>query len=101
MAKSKKIIMNIDKIEKGEIVYCNITVEYINNKLKSKFPIKKRLNNIIFSRFYDCINFPNLDVIKYSMFINKLDKKNAQYIDNIKIVDLSILARTGYKHKYN
>ena len=34
------------------------------------------------------------------MFINKIDKKNAQYISNVKIVNLDILARTGYKHKY-
>ena len=42
MAKSKRIIMNINKVQKGEIVYCNIIIEYINNKLKSKFPIKKK-----------------------------------------------------------
>jgi len=83
-------------INKGEIVYCNLEVEYKRNKRT----YLKQLNNFIFSRNYDDNDYPNIDVIKYSMFINKIDKKNAQYISNVKIVNLDILVRTGYKHKY-
>ena len=83
-------------INKGEIVYCNLEVEYKRNKRT----YLKQLNNFVFARNYDDNDFPNIDVIKYSMFINKLDKKNAQYISNVKIVNLDILQRTGYKHKY-
>ena len=33
------------------------------------------------------------------MLINKIDIKNAYYITNVKIVNLKILAKTGYKYK--
>jgi len=83
-------------INKGEIVYCNLEVEY---KKKNRTYLKQ-LTNFVFSRNYDDNDYPNIDVVKYSMFINKIDKKNAQYISNVKIVNLDILKRTGYKHKY-
>ena len=83
-------------INKGEIVYCNLEVEYRRN---NRTYIKK-FNNFIFARKYDDYDFPNIDVIKYSMFINKIDRKNAQYLSNIKIVNLDIIKRTGYIHKY-
>tara|TARA_R110002020_G_scaffold363240_1_gene575513 strand:+ start:1417 stop:1710 length:294 start_codon:yes stop_codon:yes gene_type:complete len=85
--------MNIDK---GEIVYCNLEVEYKRNNRT----YNKKFNNFVFSRKYDDSDFPNIDVIKYSMFINKIDRKNAQYISNVKIVNLDIIKRTGYIHKY-
>ena len=93
--------MNIEKVNKGEIVYCNIEFEYkrINTKFKTNFT--KILNKCIFARPYECDTFPILDVIKYSMLINKIDKKNAYYISNVKIVNLNILARTGYIAKFN
>ena len=92
--------MNIDKINKGEIVYCNVEFEYtrINTRLKTNFT--KILNKCILARPYDCDTFPILDVIKYSMLINKIDKKNAYYIDCVKVVDLDILVRTGYIAKF-
>ena len=83
-------------INKGEIVYCNLEVEYRRN---NRTYIKK-FNNFIFARKYDDYDYPNIDVIKYSMFINKIDRKNAQYLSNIKIVNLDIIKRTGYIHKY-
>tara|TARA_R110002020_G_scaffold309823_2_gene525724 strand:+ start:71 stop:364 length:294 start_codon:yes stop_codon:yes gene_type:complete len=83
-------------INKGEIVYCNLEVEYRRN---NRTYIKK-FNNFIFARKYDDYDYPNIDVIKYSMFINKIDRKNAQYISNVKIVNLDIIKRTGYIHKY-
>lgn len=85
--------MNIDK---GEIVFCNLQVEYKKNNRT----YNKKFNDIVFARKYDDDDFPNIDVIKYSMFINKIDKKNTQYISNFKIVDLHIIQRTGYIHKY-
>jgi hypothetical protein len=86
----------MDKINKGEIVFCNIEIQYT----KLKRTIKKKFNRFIFSRFYDCIDYPNIDIIKYYMLINKLDKKNANNISNVKIVDLNIIARTGYKTNF-
>jgi|TARA_R110001583_G_scaffold160975_2_gene312903 hypothetical protein len=86
--------MNIDK---GEIVYCNLEVQYEKNK---KTYIKL-LKQFVFARQYDDNIYPNIDVIKYSMFINKIDKKNAYYISNVKIVNLDILARTGYIAKFD
>jgi hypothetical protein len=89
------------KINKGEIVYCNIEVEYERTNHKNKNKLKKILDNCVFSRPYDCNTYPILDVIKYSMFINKIDKKNAYYISNVKVVNLNILARTGYIANFN
>jgi hypothetical protein len=91
----------IDKVEKGEIVYCNLKVEYIRKNFKFKKVFYKELNECIFARKYDCDKFPYLDVIKYSMLINKIDRKNAYYISKVKIVNLSILARTGYISDFN
>ena len=84
-------------INKGEIVYCNLQVQYERNKKI----YKKLLQKIIFARQYDDNLYPNIDVIKYSMFINKIDKKNAYYITNVKIVNLDILVRTGYIAKFD
>ena len=86
----------MDKINKGEIVFCNIEIEYT----KLKKIIKKKFNRFIFSRFYDCIDYPNIDINKYYMLINKLDRKNAHNISNVKIVDLDIIVRTGYKTNF-
>jgi len=98
MAKSKRIIMKIDNVEKGELVYCNIEFEYQrNNSRITKY--KKKINQFIFGRQYDCIDFPIIDVIKYPMLINKIDRKNSYYIDKVKIVNLDILAKTGFKNK--
>ena len=86
----------IDKIEKGEIVFCNLKVEYTRKNYRFRKVFYKEFKECVFSRKYDCNNFPNLDVIKYSRLINKIDYKNSYYISNVKIVNLSILARTGY-----
>ena len=86
--------MNIDK---GEIVYCNLEVQYERNKKT----YKKLLKKFIFARQYDDDIYPNINVIKYSMFINKIDKKNAYHISNVKIVNLDILVRTGYIAKFD
>ena len=89
------------KINKGEIVYCDIELEYERKNHKHKKKFIKTLNKCIFARPYECNTFPILDVIKYSMLINKIDKKNAYYISNVKVVNLNILARTGYIAKIN
>ena len=93
--------MIIDKVEKGEIIYCNIEFTYNRTNSKFKNLFTKTLNEAIFARNYDCDSFPKLDIIKYAMLINKIDRKNAYYITNLKIVNLEILAKTGYKNKCN
>ena len=93
--------MKIENVNKGEIVFCNIILEYFRSNYKFKKSFTKNLTECIFARKYDCNDFPNLDVVKYSMFINKLDRKNSQYISNVKIVNLKILTRTGYIAKFN
>ena len=93
--------MNIEKVNKGEIVYCNIKFEYKRTNTKFKTNFTKVIDKFILARPYDCDTFPILDVVKYSMLINKIDRKNAYYISNVKIVNLNILARTGYIAKFN
>ena len=93
--------MNIDSVEKGEIVYCNIELEYERTNFRFKKTFNKILTQFVFARPYDCESFPDLDVVKYSMLINKMDRKNAYYVSKVKIVNLDILARTGYIAKFD
>ena len=91
--------MNIDKIDKGELVYCNIEFEYQRKNFRYNKIFNKKFQQFIFSRSYDDEIFPKIDIIKDSMLINKIDRKNAQYITNVKIVNLDIIKRTGYINK--
>ena len=86
-------------VNKGEIVYCNIEFQYERKNSKKIF--NKKINQCIFARPYNCNDYPILDVIKYSMLINKIDKKNVYYIFNVKVLNLKILARTGYIANFN
>lgn len=82
----------MDKIDKGEIVLCNITLKYLeNNKVKNI-----ELNNVIFSRKY-ISNYPKLD--NKDIIISKIKSKNI--IKKIEVINLDIIVRTGYIHKYN
>ena len=89
--------MKIDKIDKGEIVYCNLDITYTRKK-KQYF---KKLTKFIFARKYKDNEFPNINVVNYARLINKIDKKNSYYIENVKIVNLDILVRTGYIAKFD
>ena len=91
--------MNIDKVDKGELVYCNIEFEYQRKNFRYTKTFNKKFQQFIFSRSYDDEIFPKIDVINDSMLINKIDRKNAQYITNVKIVNLDIIKRTGYINK--
>ena len=91
--------MNIDKIDKGELVYCIIEFEYQRKNFRYNKIFNKKFQQFIFSRSYDDEIFPKIDIIKDSMLINKIDRKNAQYITNVKIVNLDIIKRTGYINK--
>ena len=86
-------------VNKGEIVYCNIEFQYERKNSKKIF--NKKIDKCIFARPYNCNDYPILDVIKYSMLINKIDKKNAYYIFNVKVLNLKILARTEYIANFN
>jgi hypothetical protein len=88
--------MKIDNVEKGEIVYCNVEIQYERTNSKMKKLFNKVLNQAIFARPHDCTTFPELDVVKYYMLINKIDRKNSHYISKAKVVNLEILANTGY-----
>ncbi len=91
--------MNIDRVDKGELVYCNIEIEYKRSNYKYNKLLSKKFQQFIFSRSYDDELFPEIDIIKNYMLINKLDRKNAQYITKAKIVNLDIIKRTGYINK--
>tara|TARA_Y100001963_G_scaffold57513_1_gene80521 strand:+ start:1907 stop:2176 length:270 start_codon:yes stop_codon:yes gene_type:complete len=86
----------MDKIDKGEIVYCNMKVEFDRNNRK----IIKNIDNCIFSRPWTDDNYPYLDVVNFSRFINKLEKNKKHKIENIKVINLDIITRTGYINKY-
>lgn len=83
----------MDIINKGEIVFCNITLSYLESlKLKNI-----KLDRVVFSRSY-ISNYPNLDINDSIVF--KIKSKVKCIISDVKVVDLHIIARTGYKHKH-
>ncbi len=91
--------MNIDKIEKGEIVYCNMEIQYERQNTKFNRSFNKKMYQAIFCRPYDCDSFPILDVVKYKLLINKMDRKNSYYISKAKIINLDVITRAGFKNK--
>jgi len=79
----------MDIIDKGEIVFCNIEINY-----KEDLKIKNiKLNRVVFSRDY-ISNYPILDK---NNFITSKIKRNG-IISDIKVIDLIVIVRTGFKH---
>ena len=79
----------MDTIDKGEIVLCNIEITY-KEDLKAK---SIKLNRVVFSREY-ISNYPILD--KNNFITSKIKTKGI--LSDIKVIDLSVIVRTGYKH---
>ena len=82
----------MEEIDKGEIVFCNITLKYLDN-LKVKII---KLDKVIFSRKYNS-NYPKLNI--NHNIISKIKSKNI--IKDVEVINLDIIVRTGYIHKYN
>lgn len=76
----------MEEIKAGEIVYATITVNDIQNKTYE-------LRKVVFSREWKC-KYPLLEMEVYRRFL----KQNNLKI-NVTIVDVKIIARTGFKHK--
>tara|TARA_R100001460_G_scaffold13815_3_gene31166 strand:- start:4428 stop:4724 length:297 start_codon:yes stop_codon:yes gene_type:complete len=87
----------MDKIEKGEIIYGNLKISYQKNNRN----YIKNLNEIVFSKKYNDELFPILDNKLYSVILRKLEKNiyHHHLLKNIKVLDLKIIARTGYIDK--
>tara|TARA_Y100001960_G_C14492535_1_gene737461 strand:- start:363 stop:659 length:297 start_codon:yes stop_codon:yes gene_type:complete len=73
-------------IAPGEIVYATITLKDEKNRIHE-------LRKVIFSREWNCA-FPLLDISIYGRFLKQNNLKN-----NATVVDVDIIARTGFKHK--
>jgi|TARA_R100001594_G_scaffold45372_1_gene78166 hypothetical protein len=87
----------VDKLDPGEIVYCDITYQYekvFKNRKKSQIVT---LRNVVFGREYDC-SYPYLDYITYRRDINKINPKKILVFD-VEVIDLQVHSRTGYKNK--
>jgi len=87
----------MDNIDKGEIVYCDITYQYdrpFRNVIKTE---TVKLYNVVFGRGYDC-GFPILDYTTYKRDIRKINKKKPLECD-VKVVGLQIHERVGFKNK--
>ena len=87
----------MDKLDPGEIVYCDITYQY-------ERPFRKRLKkevvtlrNVVFGREYDS-SYPYLDYEIYKRDIRKINPKKPLECD-IEVIDLHIHSRTGFKKK--
>tara|TARA_B100000902_G_scaffold149672_1_gene146241 strand:+ start:6078 stop:6392 length:315 start_codon:yes stop_codon:yes gene_type:complete len=81
----------MNTVKKGEIVYADIKLISINN-------VEYELKKVVFSRQWEC-DFPVLNKDKYSRFLRQnriVDKKNN--IIESKIVDIQIIAHTGFKN---
>tara|TARA_R110000796_G_scaffold17226_7_gene53225 strand:- start:5318 stop:5647 length:330 start_codon:yes stop_codon:yes gene_type:complete len=85
----------MDNVNPGEIVYCDITYKYkrlFRNKLKEELVT---MRNVVFGREYDS-SYPYLDYATYSRTIKKINKKKPLTCD-VKVIDLQVHARTGFK----
>lgn len=87
--------MEIAEMKPGELVYADAEFKFT---IKGKYHRKTMLKSII-SRKYES-NWPKLDKDMDSLIISKIaDKKNRHEIENVEIIGLNILARTGFINK--
>ena len=89
----------MDNIEPGEIVYCDITYQYdrlYRNRTKTE---TVELRNVVFGREY-VDTYPLLDYNVHKRDILKISPKKPLTCD-VKVVDLKIHSRVGFKHKNN
>jgi hypothetical protein len=89
----------MDNLEPGEIVYCDITYEYEKIFRRKKAKEQAILTNIVFGREYKC-DYPLLDYEIYKRDIKKINRKKPIEC-SVKVVDLHIHARTGFKNRTN
>jgi hypothetical protein len=89
----------MDNLEPGEIVYCDITYEYEKMFRRKKVKEQAILTNIVFGREYNC-DYPILDYKTYKRDIHKINPKKPLQC-SVKVVDLHIHARTGFKNRSN
>lgn len=76
----------MDKIEIGEIVFCNLTVEenkIVNNK-----------NTVINHKFNEVV-YKHID----GYYFNYKKFKNIKVEKSLKVIELKILARLGFENK--
>ena len=76
----------MDKIEAGEIEYATITVRDVKN-------LNHEIRKVVFSREWKC-EYPILRKDIYSRFLTQ-----NKILTDCEIVDVKIIARTGFKHK--
>jgi len=76
----------MEEIREGEIVYATITVKDDKNKIYE-------LRKVVFSRDWKC-KYPLLEQKSYSRFL-----KQNNIITDATVIDIEIIARTGFKHK--
>ena len=83
---------NMEEIKAGEIVYATISIKDTTNKIHE-------LRKVVFSREWDC-SFPHLDQLNYRRFLsqNGLLSSKGDIIE-AEVIDIKILARTGFKNR--
>ena len=87
----------MDSLEPGEIVYCNITYQYIRpfrNAIKTE---TVEIRNIVFGREY-VDTYPLLDYSVHKRDIMKINPKKPLTCD-VNVIDLKVHSRVGFKHK--
>ena len=87
----------MDKLDPGDIVYCDITYQYERNFRNRKKKEIVTLKNVVFGREYES-SYPYLDYDLYSRNIRKINPKKPLEC-NVEVIDLHIHARTGFKNK--
>jgi len=87
----------MDKLDPGEIVYCDITYQYERPFRNIKKTEIVTLINVVFGREYDS-SYPYLDYNIYKRDIRKINPKKPLEC-NVEVIDLQIHSRTGYKNK--
>ena len=82
----------MEEIKTGEIVYATITLKDTRNKIHE-------IRKVVFSREWDC-DYPYLDNLNYRRFLsqNGLITSKGDIIE-AEVIDIKILARTGFKNR--
>ena len=85
----------MDIITPGEIIFGDVTFSFVKITDKGKKRETKTLKDMVFSREYNDPDYPNIN--KKHLSASRIDKENR--FEDIKVVDVKISSRLGFKHK--
>tara|TARA_B110000908_G_C9952125_1_gene313020 strand:+ start:151 stop:474 length:324 start_codon:yes stop_codon:yes gene_type:complete len=85
----------MDNITPGEIIFGDVTFSIVKKTDKGKSRVTKKFRDMVFSREYEDPDYPIIN--KSHIAASRIDlEKRFEYV---KVIDVKIKARLGFKHK--